>query len=176
MLRHTMKSPVIPRVYVACLAAYNNGFLHGEWIDLEDAEHVRDDIRRILETSPVPGAEEYAIHDTDDFGSLRVEYSSPDELVAIADFIREYGQLGLAVLDYVCGDLKNARIMMQDQYVGEYKSEADFAEQFHDEIEAHIDDRLRYYIDWEAVARDMVLNGDITAIETGHEEVHIFWG
>ena len=22
-----------PKIYVACLAAYNNGFLHGQWID-----------------------------------------------------------------------------------------------------------------------------------------------
>ncbi|WP_426033321.1 antirestriction protein ArdA, partial [Caulobacter sp. DWP3-1-3b2] len=25
-----------PRIYVACLAAYNNGWLHGVWIDVED--------------------------------------------------------------------------------------------------------------------------------------------
>jgi Antirestriction protein (ArdA) len=24
-----------PRIYVACLAAYNNGRLHGEWIDAD---------------------------------------------------------------------------------------------------------------------------------------------
>ena len=26
-----------PRIYVACLAAYNNGILHGAWIEATDA-------------------------------------------------------------------------------------------------------------------------------------------
>jgi len=31
-----------PRIYVACLAAYNAGKLHGEWIDADqDAEAIR---------------------------------------------------------------------------------------------------------------------------------------
>ena len=31
-----------PRIYVACLAAYNNGYLHGAWID---ADQGADEIR-----------------------------------------------------------------------------------------------------------------------------------
>jgi Antirestriction protein (ArdA) len=27
-----------PRIYVACLAAYNNGYLHGAWIDAIQGE------------------------------------------------------------------------------------------------------------------------------------------
>ncbi|WP_164090762.1 antirestriction protein ArdA, partial [Stenotrophomonas maltophilia] len=44
------------RIYVACLASYNAGVLHGEWIDLEgrDADDVRDEIARILRESPHP--------------------------------------------------------------------------------------------------------------------------
>jgi len=33
-----------PRVYVACLASYNNGILHGEWIDATDADEIREEI------------------------------------------------------------------------------------------------------------------------------------
>lgn len=33
---------------------------------------------------------------------------------------------------------------------------------------------LQYYIDWERMARDLAMC-DILAIETGFEEVHIFW-
>ena len=28
-----MYDDITPKIYVACLAAYNNGHLHGEWID-----------------------------------------------------------------------------------------------------------------------------------------------
>jgi len=34
-----------PRIYVACLAAYNSGKLHGEWID---ASQTAEDIHAIL--------------------------------------------------------------------------------------------------------------------------------
>ncbi len=44
------------RIYVACLASYNNGVLHGNWIDLEgmDADGVREEIATILRESPHP--------------------------------------------------------------------------------------------------------------------------
>lgn len=43
-------------IYVACLASYNAGILHGEWIDLEgkDTNEVHADIARILRASPCP--------------------------------------------------------------------------------------------------------------------------
>jgi antirestriction protein len=55
-----------PAVYIACLAAYNSGTLHGYWVDLEEAstvEDIRECIAYTLATSPALGAEEYAVHD-----------------------------------------------------------------------------------------------------------------
>jgi antirestriction protein len=47
-----------PRIYVACLAAYNNGELHGEWIDADQsADAIRKEINKMLATSPEPNAE-----------------------------------------------------------------------------------------------------------------------
>lgn len=52
-----------PRIYVACLAAYNNGRLHGAWIDAAQGEdHVWACVRKMLAASPDPHAEEWAIH------------------------------------------------------------------------------------------------------------------
>ncbi len=34
---------------------------------------------------------------------------------------------------------------------------------------------LANYIDYEAMARDLELNGDLFTVETGFKEVHIFW-
>ena len=44
-----------PKIYVACLAAYNAGQLHGEWI-LADQEpqEIQAAIRSMLEKSPEP--------------------------------------------------------------------------------------------------------------------------
>ncbi|KGK67087.1 antirestriction protein ArdA [Xanthomonas citri] len=45
-----------PRIYVACLASYNNGVLHGRWIDLDgmDADDVQAEIAAMLRESPNP--------------------------------------------------------------------------------------------------------------------------
>ena len=51
------------RIYVACLAAYNNGYLHGRWIDATLGEsHIWDETRAMLAASPIEEAEEWAIH------------------------------------------------------------------------------------------------------------------
>ena len=62
--------------YVACLASYNSGILHGFWIDLlevEDIEELKECFRYILQTSPEPGAEELAVHDWQDAGPFSGE-------------------------------------------------------------------------------------------------------
>ena len=48
-----------PRIYVACLAAYNAGQLHGEWINADrEANEIQADIKSILEKSPEASAED----------------------------------------------------------------------------------------------------------------------
>lgn len=44
------------RIYVACLASYNNGRLHGAWIDCDgkDAAEISAEINAMLATSPYP--------------------------------------------------------------------------------------------------------------------------
>ena len=38
-----------PRIYVACLAAYNNGYLHGAWIDADQGAQAVDEALRVRE-------------------------------------------------------------------------------------------------------------------------------
>lgn len=49
------------RVYVACLASYNNGVLHGNWFDLDDYADAEDLFAAVQEevllTSPYPNVE-----------------------------------------------------------------------------------------------------------------------
>ena len=62
------------RIYVADLAAYNNGKLHGVWIDAtQNLEDIQDQINAMLAESPEGFAEEYAIHDYEGFWWLFCE-------------------------------------------------------------------------------------------------------
>ncbi|PMY01734.1 antirestriction protein ArdA, partial [Pseudomonas sp. MPR-R2A5] len=43
-----------PRIYVACLAAYNNGILHGAWVEAaQEPWAIYDEVRDMLAASPV---------------------------------------------------------------------------------------------------------------------------
>ena len=44
-----------PRIYIACLASYNNGVMHGKWIDASaDVDEMQDEVNAILRASPYP--------------------------------------------------------------------------------------------------------------------------
>lgn len=163
------------RIYVACLAAYNAGRLHGRWIDAaQEGDAIETEVREMLAASPQPGAEEWAIHDYEGFGELRLsEFESFERIHALAVFIEEHEELGCAVLAHFSGDLEEAEAAFEN-YAGCYHSLADHAEEL---IEATttIPDALRHYVDYDAMARDMELNGDLFTIETAHDEVHVFW-
>ncbi len=162
------------RIYAACLAAYNNGILHGTWIDatigvIEMVAAIRD----MLAESPIPEAEEWAIHDYEGFGSLRLsEYESLERVAELAAFFEEHGELGAELVSHY-GDLDSARTAIEDHYAGEYQSLADFAEEL-TEQSTTIPENLRFYIDYERMGRDLEIN-DLVVIRLGYEQTHIFW-
>lgn len=162
------------RIYVACLAAYNNGILHGRWINADqDADDIRSEITAMLKASPIADSEEYAIHDYEGFDGAPVsEYHGIEEVAALAAFIAEHGDLGAELFKHY-GDIGTAETALDEDYCGEYRSLADYAEQLTEET-VSIPESLRYYIDYEAMARDMAIN-DVLVIETGFECAHVFW-
>lgn len=164
-----------PRVYAACLAAYNNGRLHGRWIDADqEPDAIQDDINTMLAASPEPGAEEWAWHDYEGFEGARIEeYSSIETIAALAGFIAEHGPLGGKLLEHFGGDLEDARAAFET-YAGVHQSLADFAQEL-TEDSTDIPESLRFYIDYEIMAHDMELSGDVFTIELGFEDVHVFW-
>lgn len=162
------------KIYVACLAAYNNGILHGLWIDATLGEdHIWEGIKAMLAASPIPGAEEYAIHDYEGFEGARIEeYSGIAVVAELAAFIDEHGEIAGKLVEYF-GDLGEAKEALEDRYCGVHSSVADFAQEITEET-TQIPQNLQNYIDYERMARDLEMS-DILAIETGFEEVHIFW-
>lgn len=165
-----------PRIYVACLAAYNNGKLHGVWIDATlDPDAIMEAVQTMLAASPEADAEEWAIHDYDGFHGIQLsEWEGFTEVHAYATFIEEHGQLGAAVLTYNDNDLDEAESMLEDSYAGCYESLADYAQELTEDT-TQIPENLAYYIDYERMARDMEMSGDIFTITTAYNEVHVFW-
>ena len=164
------------RIYVADLSAYNNGKLHGVWIDATlSPGDIQEQINEMLANSPEEDAEEYAIHDYEGFGGYGLgEYEGIETAHEIACFIEEHPELAGALLNQFGGHLEDAKKAIEDNYSGCYSSLADYAEELI-EGTAEIPEHLQYYIDYERMGRDMELGGDIYTIETAFDEVHIFW-
>ncbi len=164
------------RIYVADLAAYNNGKLHGVWINAtDDLDDIWTQINKMWASSPEGFAEEYALHDFEGFnGYVLGEYEGIEAAHEIACFIEEYPEIGGELLNNFGGDLEEARKATEENYSGCYKSLADYAQELTEET-TQIPENLSFYIDYERMGRDMELSGNVFTIETGYEEVHVFW-
>ena len=173
----TTSQTELPRIYVACVAAYNNGYLHGAWIDAaQEPWAIYDEVKAMLAASPITGAEEWAIHDYEGFGGARIEeYAIFDHVSELAAFIAEHGALGVALLDHCNGELDDAREAIEDRHLGSYASLADYVQEVTEDSTA-IPHALRYYIDWRAMARDAEINGDLFTVQTAWDAVHVFAG
>ena len=132
-------------------------------------------VRAMLAASPEPDAEEWAIHDYEGFEGCNVsEYASFDTVCELAAFIPESGVLGAKLYTHFGDDLDAARAAFDD-HAGEHKNLAEFAEDLIRETGPEIPPAFQYYIDWQAMGRDMELNGDVFTCSTGFEQLHVFW-
>lgn len=123
-----------PRIYVADLAAYNAGILHGAWIDADQStEDIQAAVNDMLAASPEPLAEEWAIHDYEGFGSLALsEWESFERIAAIAAGIAEHGDAFTAWLSYdSCNDPSDIHAF-ENAYCGEWPSLHAYAEDWAD--------------------------------------------
>ncbi len=166
-----------PSIYAADLAAYNNGILHGAWIDAtRDLEDMQKALQEMLKASPMgQRAEEWAIHDYASFHSLRIsEHQGLEHVRELALFVEEHGRLGTGVLENFGYDVEQAKEALEESYAGQYVYLSDFAEQLTEDT-TEVPEALQYYIDYEAMGRDMELGGDIFTVKTEHLVVHVFW-
>ncbi len=164
------------RIYVADLAAYNNGILHGVWIDAtQDIDDIQEQITDMLASSPEEDAEEYAIHDYEGFAGYSIsEYEGIQRVHEVACFLEEHGEIAGDLLSHFGDNIEDAQKAIEENYCGCYASLADYAEELTEET-TQIPEHLAFYIDYEKMGRDMELGGDVFTIETGYQEVHIFW-
>lgn len=162
-LVHTNNPPhsdkLIPQIYVACLAAYNAGRHYGAWIDAtQEVEQIHQEIQKMLSNSPIPNAEEWAIH-CHNFGSISLDENEDLQVVhSMAVFLEEHGSLGAGILDYY-GDIDSARNAIEHRYHGEYENELEFAiSLFDDCYMGAIPEAVQGYIDYGSFKRDIFLD------------------
>lgn len=169
------------RVYAACLAAYNNGRLHGRWIDAtQGADHIRDEIAAMLDHSPEPDAEEYAFHDSEGLGDLH-EFESIDRIAALGEALDNAAEPG-ALLAWLDNDAGNDPADFEDYFLGTYDSLADYVEEMFAEYAAEAEKNCRRdgwfhpsrYVDWAAMARDLNANGEVWTHPNGEGGLWVF--
>jgi len=155
------------RIWVGCLAAYNNGNLHGEWIDCEglDVSELQNAVNNILETSPEANAEEFMIFDTEGFGNFVGEYTPLSDVIAITEALTSVDDPD-ALLEFMdCFSFTSIVDAIDDfesAYRGHYDSEKEFAmEEVENLGELDSNSLLANYFDYDAYARDLFIDNYI---------------
>ncbi len=162
-----------PRIFVACLASYNVGNMqHGEWVDAIDADEIKEGIADMLAGSPVNDAEEWAIHDTDDFGCLSInEFENIDMVAEMGRLIEEHGNAFAAYADNV-GIGYASESDFQDAYAGEWDTEKAFGENLFDDC-YDVPDNIAGYINYQSFADDLFM-GDYYSLDNPTGGIFVF--
>ncbi len=170
-----------PRIYAASLADYNAGRLHGVWLDAAtQADELASGIQQMLAASREPVAEEWAIHDYEGFGSLRLdEYESLERVSALGRGLVEHGAAfgHYARLLAPGEDVSDFR----GAYLGRWPSLEAYVEELLTDLgaEAELEERLPAYLqpyvrlDAAAFGRDLEIGGDIMTSQDA-EGVYVF--
>lgn len=174
-----------PRIYVASLSDYNNGRLHGVWLEAtSEPSELHEQITAMLATSTEPGAEEYAIHDYENFGPAQIhEFDSIDLVTRLARGIAEHGFAFAAWADVHEGD-EAQWDTFSEAYLGHFDSITDYADQLIDDLgyterlEALVPDHLIPYvaIDTAQLGRDLYYGGDINTVTADDGGIWVFDG
>ncbi len=163
-----------PQIFVVCLEAYMRNLFHGRWITAtQRVEEIFDEIQLMLSDSPVENSKTWLIYNFRNFSNLKVKKGeSIVDVQTKAQFILEYGQLGVELVTYY-GDIDSARDAIQNHYHGEYESELEFATQLFDECYmAAIPRVVQNYIDYSAFKRE-IFNKEFFML-TVDDKKHIF--
>lgn len=154
-----MSNAPTPSIYVACLASYNAGKLHGAWIDdCTDEDAMGEAITAMLAASPTPGAEEWAIHDTHGFEGLDIgAHPTLASVATHASMLAEHDGAWRAYVGIVGAHYANESDF-GDTYQGQHDSPEDYAESWHADRGTDLG-TLAAYVDWARVARDMGFEG-----------------
>jgi antirestriction protein len=169
------------RIYVACLASYNAGRLHGRWIDAaQEPAALRAEIEAMLAESPAAGAEEWAIHDYEGFGPAAIaEYEDVEDVARVAQSIVSHGEAFAFWLSHDPASGRESPERFEDTYLGEHSSEREFCEQLVEDaglpgLAPPIADELWPYLDLDALWQTLQLGDGYWSTPAAGGGVHVF--
>jgi len=141
------------RIYVADLAKYNSGELHGKWIDLPN-DNLWGEVQEMLGSN-----EEWAIHDYEAPFNIS-EYEDLNKLNTIAEQYQELDDQEIKkisyLVDYQGETLERSLELYEDVSIYEDTSYLDLAyEQVDEGLFGDVPSHLVNYLDYEMIARDL---------------------
>jgi antirestriction protein len=173
-----------PRVWIASLADYNAGRLHGEWVDAAvDAADLTRFAQHIVDTSPEPGAEEWAIFDYDNFGTYRIhEYEDLATVAAVARGIAKFGPAFAVWAEQSETNIDDMESGFEDAFLGFYESRDDYLDTMLDDLGASdaIDKNVPQWlvahvsIDRDGLINDVQASGDIHIEDAPGGGIYVF--
>lgn len=187
--QHEGQATPPPRIWVGSLSDYNNGVLHGAWMDAaREPGQIQTDIDAMLAASPWTArtgepAEEWGVFDFDNFGACRIDqHEDLDWISAAAKGIQQHGLAFAAWADVV--EEPALLVGFDEAYQGHYDSVTAYVEQLindlgYDELlDRVVPTTVRPYvkIDVAATARDLLFGGDLHALAATEGGVWIFRG
>src|ERR1700681_1007866 len=131
----------------------------------------------MLSSSPVPGAEERAIHDYEGFGALRLsEWESFERVSAIAAGIANHGAAFAAWLSYDPERELDDPHAFEDTYRGEWDSLRAYAEDFAESIglydAAEKSGSPYVTVNLDLLERDLAI--ELYSVKTDHYTTYVF--
>ena len=159
-------------VFIQSLADYNAGRIVGEWVDVSemDIDALWDAINKILSQSQEENAEEWEVAGYEGFYELTPTH--PKTIIKVAETLAEHGE-AYAIYALYVGENYATVEGFEDSYHGTWDSFLEFATEMFDECYlSELPEHLRYYIDYEAFARDLSMDYYHEQGEDG--KVHIF--
>ncbi len=155
--------PLECAVYVACSAAYNEGHLHGVWVDLCADEDDQDAaVEKMLGSSPAAYAEETRVDDVDGMPALGAYaglQAYRDMYEKLCEIEEHHGEAGvLAIWDALCKEEIEGLENIEDLQIWVESDAGELCEAVGALEE--VPERLRYYIDEEALLRDLSTDYD----------------
>lgn len=172
-----------PRIWIASLSDYNAGRLHGEWVDAAvEADELRAAAQRVLDSSPDPGAEEWAIFDYDNFGAYKPgEYEDLATVAAIARGIEKHGFAFATWAEISDSHVSDLEVEFEDAFIGHFDSKDLFVDSILDDFD--IEETLwkalpawlasHISIDRDGIARDMQA-GDLHIEDAPEGGIYVF--
>ena len=159
------------KVYVGTYAKYNDGYLTGKWLDLEDYDDKDEFLEACAELHKDEEDPELMFQDWEGIPDDMIDEShiSP-ECWTLLDAYEKCDEGAAKAYRYCFGEWDEGDF--NDRYRGEFDSWEDMAEELLEETGElnAIPENLRYYFDYEKYARDLRIGGDLV-----EHDGHFFW-